>query len=309
VPLIKRVEARVSDESDNEQYGEVGVVSFSKSISDNLGPSPRRVDRLIGNSPALNAALRQVDLVAPTGSIAQRIGRFELADHGTLFLDEVGDIPLSLQPKLLRVLQEQEFERLGSTKTQQMDVRLVAATNRDLAEMVRNGNFRSDLYYRLNVFPILLPPLRARREDIPLLVTYFVDLFCHRIGRQIDHIPLETMSALCSYDWPGNIRELQNMIERAVILCSDFVLPNPLLGQVAQDSSDGSPNLTRLKEVERAIIVGTLQDRGWTVGGSEGAAAQLGMKRTTLIAKMQRYGIFRPVSESMDVAIRCAEEV
>jgi transcriptional regulator with GAF, ATPase, and Fis domain len=343
------------------------VVSFSKSISDNLGPSPRRVDRLIGNSPALNAALRQVDLVAPTGStvliqgetgtgkeliareihsgstrarrtfvrlncaaipldlleselfghekgaftgaIAQRIGRFELADHGTLFLDEVGDIPLSLQPKLLRVLQEQEFERLGSTKTQQMDVRLVAATNRDLAEMVRNGNFRSDLYYRLNVFPILLPPLRARREDIPLLVTYFVDLFCHRIGRQIDHIPLETMSALCSYDWPGNIRELQNMIERAVILCSDFVLPNPLLGQVAQDSSDGSPNLTRLKEVERAIIVGTLQDRGWTVGGSEGAAAQLGMKRTTLIAKMQRYGIFRPVSESMDVAIRCAEEV
>jgi formate hydrogenlyase transcriptional activator len=234
-----------------------------------------------------------------TGAIAQKIGRFELADNGTLFLDEVGDIPLSLQPKLLRVLQEQEFERLGSTKTQQMDVRLVAATNRDLAEMVKNGNFRSDLYYRLNVFPIQLPSLRSRRADIPLLVAHFVELFCHKMGKRIDHIPNETMSALCSYDWPGNIRELQNLIERAVILSNGGILPNPCLGRVAQEITI-SPTLTMLKEVERAIILGTLEDRGWMVGGSEGAAAQLGMKRTTLISKMQRYGISRPVVNESD---------
>jgi len=163
-----------------------------------------------------------------TGAIAQKIGRFELADKGTLFLDEVGDIPPALQPKLLRVLQEQEFDRLGSTRTHQVDVRLVAATNRDLEEMVKRGDFRSDLYYRLNVFPLLLPPLRERREDIPALVMHFVQILGRRMGREIEHIPAETMSALTSYAWPGNIRELQNLIERAVILSNQGVLPNPL---------------------------------------------------------------------------------
>src|SRR5579862_2449153 len=163
-----------------------------------------------------------------TGAIAQKIGRFELADKGTLFLDEVGDIPPALQPKLLRVLQEQEFERLGSTRTHQVDVRLVAATNRNLMEMANRGDFRSDLYYRLNVFPVLLPPLRERREDIPALVTHFVDIYGRRMGREIEQIPPTTMSALTSYDWPGNVRELQNLIERAVILSDDGVLPNPL---------------------------------------------------------------------------------
>src|SRR6267154_2166297 len=163
-----------------------------------------------------------------TGAIAQKIGRFELADKGTLFLDEVGDIPPALQPKLLRVLQEQEFERLGSTRTHKVDVRLVAATNRNLMDMVNRGEFRSDLYYRLNVFPVLLPPLRERREDIPTLVAHFVDIYGRQMSRQIEHIPHETISALSSYPWPGNIRELQNLIERAVILSNDGALPNPL---------------------------------------------------------------------------------
>ena len=230
-----------------------------------------------------------------TGAIAQKIGRFELADKGTLFLDEVGDIPAALQPKLLRVLQEQEFERLGSNRTHQVDVRLVAATNRNLTEMVKQGEFRSDLYYRLDVFPILLPPLRSRREDIPALVDHFVEIFGRRMRKQIDRIPRETMSALCSYDWPGNIRELQNRIERAVILSRDGVFPNPLPKPEAQDITfDSSP--TTLKEAERTTILRTLEDRGWVVGGSEGAAAKLGLKRTTLINMMERFGICRPVT-------------
>ena len=229
-----------------------------------------------------------------TGAIAQKIGRFELADKGTLFLDEVGDIPLALQPKLLRVPQEQEFERLGSNRTHQVDVRLVAATNRNLTEMVKQVEFRSDLYYRLDVFPILVPPLRARRADIPLLVTHFVEIFGRRMRKQIDHIPQETMFALCSYDWPGNIRELQNRVERAVILSRDGVLPNPVPVPEAQDVAF-SPFPTTLKEVHRSTILRALEDRSWVVGGSDGAAAKLGLPRTTLISMMERFGICRPV--------------
>jgi formate hydrogenlyase transcriptional activator len=228
-----------------------------------------------------------------TGAIAQKIGRFELADGGTLFLDEVGDIPLALQPKLLRVLQEQEFERLGSTRTHHVDIRLVAATNRDLAEMVKRGEFRSDLYYRLNVFPITLPPLRARREDIPELVMHFVETLGRRLGRQIEHIPPETMSALSSYHWPGNIRELQNLIERAVILSNDGVLPNTLPAAGTQPATT-SPAPNTIRDSERTLILHTLEAVGWVIGGPNGAAAKLGLKRTTLICKMQKLGISRP---------------
>ena len=228
-----------------------------------------------------------------TGAIARRIGRFELADKGTLFLDEVGDIPLALQPKLLRILQEQEFERLGSTQTHQVNVRLVAATNRDLMEMVKRGEFRSDLYYRLNVFPVLLPPLRERREDIPALVNHFVEVFCRRMGKQIEHIPQETMFALTSYPWPGNIRELQNLIERAVILSNFGVLPNPLPAAPSENAII-FPAVTTLRDSERALILNTLEAVGWVIGGPRGAATKLGLKRTTLICKMHRLGISRP---------------
>ncbi len=317
----------------------------------------RRFEQVIGESPALEAVLEQVERVAPTGStvliqgetgtgkeliahaihnissrcgrpfvrlncaaipldlleselfghekgaftgaIAQKIGRFELADKGTLFLDEVGDIPPALQPKLLRVLQEQEFERLGSTRTHQVDVRLVAATNRDLAEMVNRGQFRSDLYYRLNVFPVLLPPLRARPEDIPALVMHFVDVFGRRMGRKIDRIPAETMSALNSYQWPGNIRELQNLLERAVILSNDGVLPNPLPTTGTQPAIVVTA-ATTLKESERSLILQTLEEVRWVIGGPKGAATKLGLKRTTLIHKMQKLGISRPSLQVQD---------
>jgi transcriptional regulator with GAF, ATPase, and Fis domain len=235
-----------------------------------------------------------------TGAIAQKIGRFELADKGTLFLDEVGDIPSALQPKLLRVLQEQEFERLGSTRTHQVDVRLVAATNRDLTQMANRGEFRSDLYYRLNVFPVLLPPLRDRREDIPALVTHFAETLGRRIGREIEHIPAETMSALSSYQWPGNIRELQNLIERAVILSNDGVLPNPLPAAETEQRAAVSLGATTLRDSERTLILGTLETVGWIIGGPKGAAVKLGLKRTTLIHKMQKLGIARPGLQSSE---------
>jgi formate hydrogenlyase transcriptional activator len=236
-----------------------------------------------------------------TGAIAQKIGRFETADKGTLFLDEVGDIPPSLQPKLLRVLQEQEFERLGSGRTHKVDVRLVAATNRNLAKLVVRGQFRNDLYYRLNVFPILLPALRERREDIPALVTHFAKMFSRRMGKQVDNIPPETMAAFQWYSWPGNIRELQNLVERAVILSRDGVLPNPLHKKQTELMI---PSLHRtrtfhssrtLEDSERALILETLEQASWIVGGPRGAAAKLGLKRTTLLAKMTRFGISRPI--------------
>ena len=248
-----------------------------------------------------------------TGAIAQKIGRFEMAHQGTLFLDEVGDIPAALQPKLLRVLQEHEFERLGSGQTHHVDVRLVAATNRDLAAMVAQGEFRSDLYYRLNVFPILLPPLRSRREDIPALIEQFVNVFSRRMRKQIHYVSPETLAAFQSYSWPGNVRELENMIERAVILANDGVLPNPLPGsgmptttcEVPVMSAKANPHIPKtLRDSERPLILAALEDTGWVIGGSNGAAVQLGLKRTTLIDRMKRFGIQRPSqqpgSEHMD---------
>jgi transcriptional regulator with GAF, ATPase, and Fis domain len=228
-----------------------------------------------------------------TGAVAQKMGRFEMADTGTLFLDEIGDIPLALQPKLLRVLQEQEFERLGSGRTHRVNVRLIAATHRDLTLMVSRNAFRSDLYYRLNVFPVILPPLRERREDIVPLVSYFVEVFSRRIGKPINDIPEETLTAFKAYDWPGNIRELQNLIERAIILSDNGVLPNPLPASPI-DVMTVTPGQSTLKDSERAIILHALQGAGWVIGGAKGAAAKLGVKRTTLIAKMKKLGIYRP---------------
>ena len=239
-----------------------------------------------------------------TGAISQKIGRFELADKGTIFLDEVGDIPLSLQPKLLRVLQEQEFERLGSTRTHRVNVRVVAATHRDLEHMVKQSQFRADLYYRLNVFPVLLPPLRARCGDIPALVTYFVDFYGRQIGKRVGQIPEEIMFAFCSYSWPGNVRELQNLIQRAVILSYDGVLPNPLPSNHIETVTVRS-NSAALKEVDRALIVQTLEAACWMIGGPEGAAAKLGLKRTTLFYKMKKLGIVRP-SLSREVKVPVA---
>ena len=241
-----------------------------------------------------------------TGAVAQKIGRFEMADKGTLFLDEIGDIPLALQPKLLRVLQEQEFERLGSGRTHRINVRVVAATHRDLAEMVRRKEFRSDLYYRLNVFPVVLPPLRERRQDISQLVSHFVEVFGRKMGKRITCIPSETLGALIAYSWPGNVRELQNLIERAVILSNNGVLPNPLpksdkngntnpLSVSDKNPATVTPSQGTFDGSTRALIVQALHAAGWIIGGPGGAAARLGLKRTTLIAKMKKLGISRPV--------------
>jgi formate hydrogenlyase transcriptional activator len=236
-----------------------------------------------------------------TGAVAQRIGRFELADAGTLFLDEVGDIPLALQPKLLRVLQEQEFEPLGSERTHRVNVRLVAATHRDLPQMVKQNRFRRDLFYRLHVFPIQLPALRERRDDIVPLVMHYVELFARRMGKRIDCIPPETVEAFKSYSWPGNVRELQNLMERAVILSNDGVLPNPLPPEATEAVTGSAAD-------ERALILRTLEAAGWVIGGKAGAASKLGMNRSTLIAKMNKLGITRPtpsfVQEDMNAALR-----
>jgi formate hydrogenlyase transcriptional activator len=231
-----------------------------------------------------------------TGAIAQKVGRFELAHQGTLFLDEVGDIPLELQPKLLRVLQEQEFERLGGTRTIRVDVRLVAATNRDLAQMVAEGRYRSDLYYRLNVFPLLLPPLRERPDDIPRLVRHFTQRFARRMGRRIETIPSEVMDALVHYPWQGNIRELQNVVERAVILSPGPSLRVPLgeLQPAAAHANEPTAPATTLADAEKEHILGVLRETGWVVGGPEGAASRLGLRRSTLQWKMKKLGVFRP---------------
>jgi formate hydrogenlyase transcriptional activator len=234
-----------------------------------------------------------------TGAIAQRTGRFELAHGGTLFLDEVGDIPLELQSKLLRVLQEQEFERLGSTRTIKVNVRLIAATNRDLVSMVAEKEFRSDLYYRLHVFPVVNPPLRDRREDIAPLVRYFTQKFSRRMNKRIETIPTEAMAALSSYHWPGNIRELENFIERAVILSRGASLDVPFAeltsGNAAPHTTDTSAPLATLEDAERDHIRHALNETNWRIGGPAGAAARLGMKRTTLQSKIAKLGIERPV--------------
>jgi len=260
------------------------------------------------NCAAIPAGLLESELFghergAYTGAVTRGIGRFERANRGTLFLDEIGDLPLELQPKLLRVMQEKEFERLGGTGTIHSDVRVICATHRNLAEMISERRFRADLFYRLGVFPIELPPLRERREDIPDLVTHFVEIFGRRMSRQIEQIPPDTMAALDSYGWPGNIRELQNLIERAVILSDDGVLRNPL---PANNQQTVTPNplpannprsvTATLNEGVRALILQALEEAAWMIGGPEGAAVKLGLKRTTLIYKMKKLGIVRVIT-------------
>jgi len=225
-----------------------------------------------------------------TGAIARRIGRFEAADQGTLFMDEIGDMPPELQAKLLRVLQEREFERVGSTATQRVNVRVVAATNQDLDQIVSEQRFRSDLYYRLSVFPIFIPPLRNRRDDIPLLVEYFVAKYAQTMNKQIETIPSDAMDALVQHDWPGNIRELQNFMERSVILTTGFVLTPPISELLAKRHF--SVPIT-MEECERAHILKTIEDSNWVIGGPHGAAARLGVPRSTLMYRMRKLAIVK----------------
>jgi len=297
-------------ESALEQVAQVAPTDSTVLIQGETGTGKELIARAVHDSSSrfgrpfikLNCAAIPFDLLeselfghekgAFTGAIAQKIGRFELADKGTLFLDEVGDIPLPLQPKLLRVLQEQEFERLGSGRTHQVDVRLVAATHRNLVEMVKRNEFRSDLYYRLNVFPIPLPPLRERREDIPALVEHFVEIYSRRMGKQIDQVSPETMSELTSYPWPGNIRELQNFIERSVIVTPGNILQPPL-ASLRTAVEVGSVGAITLEDAEREHIIKILEQARWVVSGPNGAAARLGIKRSTLYFRMQKLGISR----------------
>ena len=304
--VLKEVQTVASTESTVLIYGETGTGKelIARALH-NL--SPRRSAAFVRlNCAAIPTGLLESELFghekgAFTGAIAQRIGRFELANHGTIFLDEIGEVPLELQPKLLRVLQEREFERLGSARTLRTDARLIAATNRDLAAMVEEGKFRSDLYYRLNVFPIRVPPLRDRPEDIPLLVRHFTQLFARRMNKTVESIHSETINALSKYDWPGNIRELQNVIERAVILTPGTTLQVPLselkpsAGPRIDGERDVAPgNIHRvLEETERKQIIAALESSHWVIAGPNGAAARLGMKRSTLQMRMQKLGIER----------------
>jgi formate hydrogenlyase transcriptional activator len=300
--VLKQVEAVAPTDSTVLILGETGTGKelIARALHD---LSPRRERTFVKiNCAAIPTGLLESELFghekgAFTGAVAQKVGRFELAHRGTLFLDEVGDVPPELQPKLLRVLQEQEFERLGNTRTVRVDVRLVAATNHDLGQMVQGGSFRSDLYYRLNVFPVVLPALRERPEDIPRLVRHFTQRFARRMGRRIETIPATVMDALVRYPWPGNIREMQNVIERAAILSPGPSLQIPPwdLQPAATQAQAPAAAAVTLADAEREHILGVLGQTGWVVGGPNGAAARLGMKRSTLQKKMKKLGISRPV--------------
>ena len=295
---MKQVEIVAPTDSTVLIQGETGTGKelFARAIHNLSGRRERILIKM--NCAAIPTGLLESELFghekgAFTGAISAKVGRFELADGGTLFLDEVGDIPLELQAKLLRVLQEQEFERLGSAKTVKVDVRLVAATNRDLAEMVSRKEFRSDLFYRFNVFPLTIPSLRDRREDIPLLVRYFVQKFARHMNRQIESIAMESLTTLSRYHWPGNVRELENLIERAVILSTGPELHIPL-AELNVSVQQGNPRITTLIAAERDLILRALQETHGVIGGPAGAATKLGMKRTTLQSKIQKLGIPRP---------------
>ena len=274
---------------------------------------PRRRNRFVAlNCAAIPSTLLESELFgyekgAFTGAVNQTVGRFQAADRGTLFLDEIGDLPLELQPKLLRALQEKQFERLGGGHTLQVDVRIIAATNQDLAQMVRERKFRADLYYRLNVFPIALPPLRDRREDIALLAEHFVGKFARQQGKVVDAIPDDVMADLEHYDWPGNIRELQNVIERGVIITTGSVLSRRttehLAASVLFSATAESGSIERIADAERARITAALRATNWVVGGPNGAAAQLGLPRTTLLCRMQRLGIPSGVARRRPLSI------
>lgn len=264
--------------------------------------SSRRHHRFVAiNCASIPASLLESELFgyergAFTGAMTSKMGRFQAADRGTLFLDEIGDLPLELQPKLLRAIQEQEFERLGSTQPTRVDVRIVAATNQNIEQMVADRQFRSDLYYRLNVFPIKLPPLRERADDIPSLVHHFLRTFAHRQGKSIERIPNDVMEAIMKYDWPGNIRELQNFIERSVLLTTGSELRAPI-AELTQQVVLRSASQT-LADMARAHIIATLRETNWVVGGPNGAAVRLGLKRTTLIKKMQALEILEETAKA-----------
>jgi formate hydrogenlyase transcriptional activator len=301
--VLQQVEIVAPTDSTVLIYGETGTGKelVARAVHDLSSRKARAFVKL--NCAAIPTGLLESELFAHekgafTGAIAQRIGSFELAHGGTVFLDEVGEIPLELQPKLLRVLQEREFERLGGSRTLRSDARLIAATNRDLAAMAQENKFRPDLYYRLNVFPIRVPSLRERTEDIPLLVRHFVQQFSRRMGRTIESVPADTMTALVEYHWPGNIRELQNVIERAVIVTQGSVLKVALGDLTAAPKvpihapvEDGNSMRKVLEETEREQIVRALEQANWVISGASGAAAKLGMKRSTLQARMQKLGI------------------
>jgi formate hydrogenlyase transcriptional activator len=302
--VLQDVETVAATDSTVLIYGETGTgKELIAHAIHNL--SPRRERTLVKvNCAAIPTGLLESEFFghergAFTGAIDRRVGRFELADKGTIFLDEVEDIPLELQSKLLRVLQEQEFERLGSSRTQRVDVRIIAATNTDLAELVDERKFRSDLYYRLNVFPINVPPLRERPEDIPLLVHFFANRFAQQMKKRIESVSKETMAALTSYNWPGNIRELQNLVERGVILSRGSTLDIPLTELRRQSRSTNQvKNSNTLESVERDHILRVLSETRWVIGGPSGAAARLGMNRTTLNHRMRKLGISRPQPQS-----------
>jgi formate hydrogenlyase transcriptional activator len=295
--VLKQVEIVAPTDSTVLIQGETGTGKelIARAIHRLSGRRERTFVKL--NCAAIPTGLLESELFghergAFTGAIAQKAGRFELADKGTIFLDEVGEIPVELQSKLLRVLQEQEFERLGSTKTIRVNVRLIAATNRDLKGLVETKQFRSDLYYRLNVFPITLPPLRERREDIPILVRYFTQHYAVRMKKNIQTVPAKTLDMLSRYAWPGNVRELENIVERSVILTHGTDLQVPI-SELQTESRHAAISATTLEEAEREQILRALRETKWVVGGAAGAAARLGIKRTTLQSKMQRLGIAR----------------